>query len=85
MKSCLSVQLCKLRRGEFFFKELDGLLSYPWILPSPFPHNADTKISLNYLKLICTLTSETIFQIPLPVKIDVQICRLIKAESLAGK
>lgn len=50
MKSCLSVQLRKLRRGEFFFKELDGLLSYPWILPSPFPHNADAKISLKQHK-----------------------------------
>lgn len=50
IKSCLPAQLCKLRRGESFFKELDGLLSYPWSLPSPFPPNADAKISLKQHK-----------------------------------
>lgn len=51
MQSCVPARLFKLRQGEFSFKELDGLLSYPWLLPSsPFPHKADAKISLKQHK-----------------------------------
>jgi len=43
MKDWLPAPLCKLRPGEFVFKELDDLLSDSYPGCYPLSHNADAK------------------------------------------